>query len=494
MSIPSRRPRLDARLLVPIARLAGSGLVALGLALGSVGTASADDAPAAPSTAELSGRVADGVAKDAVDVPALFVGLALLDGDADDPRASLDAIDASWHPGHVAMALETLSLSRRADVRHALVAMLEARTGERHGFDTDAWYRWLWSRPEERHPRYATFKSRLYGLIDPIFAHYFDDARTTLVRLDEVRWGGVRQDGIPPLREPLMIDADEADYLADTDVVFALAFDGDARAYPKRILAWHEMFVDEIAGREYAGVYCTLCGAVIPYATRDARGTSHALGTSGFLYRSNKLMYDRATQSLWSTTLGKPVIGPLADADDIRLERGHVVTTSWGEWRRRHPDTRVLSLETGHRRDYGEGVAYRDYFATDEPMFIVPERDERLANKAEILALQFPDAGDEVVAIDTAYLLANRVHHGSLGERDYVVLTDDSGANRVYAAEGTRFTAFDGDTGVTDASGTSWTMTEAALVGPDGERSRLSAHRAFWFGWRAAHPDTRLVR
>ena len=138
-----------------------------------------------------------------------------------------------------------------------------------------------------------------------------------------------------------MIDADEADYLADTDVVFALDYDGDARAYPKRILAWHEMFVDEIAGDEYAGVYCTLCGAVIPYRTRDAHGTRHALGTSGFLYRSNKLMYDRATQSLWSTTLGRPVVGPLADADDIRLERAHVVTTTWG---------RVASAPPGHAR------------------------------------------------------------------------------------------------------------------------------------------------
>jgi len=105
----------------------------------------------------------------------------------------------------------------------------------------------------------------------------------------------------------------------------------------------------------------------ILYHTEHA-GTVHELGTSGFLYRSNKLMYDRATQSLWSTLRGEPVIGPLV-GQGIRLARGSVVTTTWGEWRRRHPHTSVLSIDTGHTRDYAEGAAYRDYFATDALMF-----------------------------------------------------------------------------------------------------------------------------
>ena len=82
----------------------------------------------------------------------------------------------------------------------------------------------------------------------------------------------------------------------------------------------------------------------------------HNLGTSGFLYRSNKLMYDQDTQSLWNTIWGQPVVGPLVDRG-IVLERLSVVTTTWGEWRRRHPDTKVLSLNTGYDRDYTEGAA-----------------------------------------------------------------------------------------------------------------------------------------
>ena len=423
-------------------------------------------------------------------VPDLLVDLVL--GASDDPARDLAALDAGWHPGMVPMAMEILRFARDPTLREGLVELLEDNTGESHGADIDRWYRWLWSRPEQRHPHYARFKSTLYGNIDPLFAGYFDDARDTTIRLDEARWGGVAQDGIPPLREPAMIGADEAAYLGDDDVVFGIEIDGDTRAYPKRILAWHEMFVDTVGGTEVAGVYCTLCGAVILYET-EHDGIRHELGTSGFLYRSNKLMYDRATQSLWSTTLGEPVVGPLVGRG-IALERGFVVTTTWGEWRRRHPDTLVLSLDTGHRRDYGEGVAYRDYFATDELMFSVPELDDRLPNKAEILALQFPDEDERRTAISADFLAERPVFHHEVGSQRVVVLTDPTGANRVYDPRGLTFVDYDGDRTVTDAEGGRWTLEEAALKHADGRRlERLPAHRAFWFGWRAVHEDTELV-
>ena len=332
---------------------------------------------------------APGAAPDTRGAGAPEAFLELLTGTTSEREAALAAIDAAWTPGLVPMAIETLRFSRGGPSREALLELLARRTGEGHGQDLDAWWRWWWGRDAPAHPGYAGFKSALYANIDPAFAGYFDDARETVIRLDEARWGGVRQDGIPPLRSPSMIDADAAHWLDDGDIVFGIEVNGDARAYPKRILAWHEMFVDAIGGVEIAGVYCTLCGAVIPYETVDADGTRHALGTSGFLYRSNKLMYDRATQSLWSTTRGEPVVGPLV-GEGIRLARRPVVTTTWREWRRRHPDTTVLDIDTGHRRDYGEGVAYRDYFATDALMFTVPEDDARLANKAEVLALRFP--------------------------------------------------------------------------------------------------------
>ena len=407
-------------------------------------------------------------------------------------EVSLKYIKKNWQPGYAAMALDVLALARRQYVRSELIRLLKKHSDQDHKDDLNAWLRWLWNQPEEKYEHYAEFKSLLYGLVDEKFKGYFNDEREVTIRLDEVRWGGVAQDGIPPLRSPEMISVKDAVYLNDEDVVFGIEINGDARAYPKRILAWHEMFVDEVGGVNYAGVYCTLCGAVILYETLH-EGVQHEMGTSGFLYRSNKLMYDKATQSMWSTTRGEPVNGPLV-GKGIALQRSFVVTTTWGEWKRRHPDTTVLSLNTGHRRDYGEGVAYQSYFATDDLMFTVPNVDSRLKNKDEILALTFPKSSDEKLAIFEGFLANNPVYHDRVGPVEFVVLTDKSGANRVYENGDVEFASFDQDSIATDKSGIKWTMAEDQLTSSEGEiLKRLPAHRAFWFGWYAAHNDTRLV-
>ena len=336
----------------------------------------------------------------------------------------------------------------------------------------------------------AEFMATLYSQIDPAFRDYFDDQPRTLIRLDEVLWGGVNQDGIPPLVQPKMLAARDATYLDDDNIVFGVYLDGEARAYPKRILAWHEMVKDRIGGRELTGVYCTLCGAMILYDSTIA-GTYHDLGTSGFLYRSNKLMYDKATSSLWSTLTGTPVVGPLV-GKDIELETRPVVTTTWGEWRSRHPDTLVLSLETGRERDYSEGAAYRDYFSTDRLMFAVPTLDRRLPNKAEILAIRYDG---EPVAIAVDLLRRKPVYQDRAGATDFVVFTDPSGANRVYDATGVSFSSWDGRGRAVSQDGREWTLTESALTAADGTRKeRLPAHRAFWFGWYSQFPQTRLIK
>lgn len=222
----------------------------------------------------------------------------------------------------------------------------------------------------------------------------------------------------------------------------------------------------------------------------ELEGTHHELGTSGFLYRSNKLMYDQATKSLWSTLQGEPVVGPLV-GKGIRLNRGHVVTTTWGEWKRRHPETTVLSLDTGHERDYREGEAYRDYFATDRLMFNVPRLDRRLKNKDEILALR---DGDNVLAISADYLQQNPVFQDRLGKQPFVVLTDRSGANRVYQSAGIRFTKWDGDSTLLDEHEREWKVDADSLSRSGQRLNRLPAYRAFWFGWFAQFPDSRLVQ
>ena len=290
---------------------------------------------------------------------------------------SMAYIDKNWNDSFEIMLLESIFFTQNKAISNKLVNLLERKTQKAFNFDFDQWYQWIWNKTATYNTAYFEFKARLYGQIDPKFYKYFSGrANRSTIRLDEVIWGGVLQDGIPPLRRPKMIAVNEANYLSDRNIVFGIEVNGDARAYPKRILAWHEMFVDTVGDVSVAGVYCTLCGTVILYKTQQG-DTSHALGTSGFLYRSNKLMYDKATQSLWSTLEGEPVLGPLV-GKGVKLDFLSVVTTTWGEWKKRHPETTVLSLDTGHRRNYGEGVAYQQYFATDELMFGIPRIDYRL--------------------------------------------------------------------------------------------------------------------
>jgi len=423
-------------------------------------------------------------------VPVAFV--ALVASPAEDKEQALEYIAKNWEPSFTPMMIEAIYLSNDPAFTAKMVKLLEEKTGQSYGYELDKWYEWIWNRKELVHPKYPEFKSLLYGLIDPKFAGYFSSDRTSKIRLDEVRWGGVRQDGIPPLRNPEMTSIKEAKYLDDSNIVFGIEVNRDARAYPKRIMAWHEMFVDTVGDEPVAGVYCTLCGSMILYKT-EHNGVNHQIGTSGFLYRSNKLMYDQKTQTLWNTLWGRPVIGPLADKD-IELERISVVTTTWGEWKKRHPDTKVLSIDTGHKRDYSEGAAYKDYFATDELMFIVPKLDKRLNNKDEVLGLIFSQYPNKPLAISVKYLAENPLYHKNVGDLDFVVLTNESGASRVYETKGVKFKEWDQKSTVTDVNGSKWTLSESKLTSSDGRGLfRLPSHRAFWFGWYSAYSNTELI-
>lgn len=425
--------------------------------------------------------------------PEVEVFFDLLSFDPSRTAGALATIERQWHPRSQAMLLEIMRVSRSRELRRQIVALLQKQSGQQNGQDVGAWYRGIWRAPYQPHPRYAEFKASLYSRIDPRFGEYFASGAPATIRLDEIRWGGVRRDGIPPLKNPKTLAAAQAEYLADTDVVFGVVVNGEARAYPKRILAWHEMVKDVVGGVSINGVYCTLCGSMIVYQTETNEGTHYELGTSGFLYRSNKLMYDHATKSLWSTIQGEPVVGELV-GKGIKLQPHYVVTTTWGQWRELHPFTRVLSLDTGYRRDYGEGVAYRSYFASDELMFDVPAVDTRLNNKDEVFVVRRPNS-QPPLAISLKLLRATPVFHQSLGSFRFVVLTDQTGANRAYEAGDTTFVDLHNET-VRDSSGKTWKVGEEALVADDGQvrRSRLPAHRAFWFGWYAANPETRLIK
>jgi len=174
------------------------------------------------------------------------------------------------------------------------------------------------------------------------------DLDGALIPADEVVSGGPPRDGIPALNDPELIGAGEARYLDDDDRVLGVALDGEARAYPVRILNWHEVVNDQIGTQHFAVSYCPLCGTGMVFAANVA-DTALIFGISGLLYNSDVLLFDRNTESLWSQILAKAVTGPFKGTELPQLPATH---TTWGEWRKRHPDTLVLSTDTGFGRDY----------------------------------------------------------------------------------------------------------------------------------------------
>ncbi|MEX2575839.1 MAG: DUF3179 domain-containing protein [Halofilum sp. (in: g-proteobacteria)] len=297
---------------------------------------------------------------------------------------------------------------------------------------------------------------------------------------DARRHGGPGKDGIPSIDTPRFWSVDEANaFLEAGDRVIGHYRGGVARAYPQRILVWHEIVNDKIAGTPLAITYCPLTGTALAFERGDTE-----LGVSGKLINSNLVMYDRATGSEYPQILGTGISGPSAGK---ALKEHRVIWTTWERWRSRHPETRVLSTETGHIRSY-RGDPYGGYnprggyYEEDSNrLFPVLNEDGRFPPKHEILG--FRDR-DHAVAVEPA-VLADRgvvLHRGSNG--DYAIVHDPELAtgwvfrgksaprvtpdNIVFAADGPRI--------------------------PDhGDLEPVNAFEAMWFAWAAFYPGTEVI-
>ncbi len=372
--------------------------------------------------------------------------------------------------------------------------LLRKLTGRNLGSNWVKWHEWLTSREKvDLPPQFLEWKAAVFRLlIDPNFDKFLYAGMPLRIRIEEIVWGGVKKDGIPALTNPKLIEAGEADYLNNNDLVFGVWINGDARAYPLRIMGWHEMLNDVIGDRAVSLAYCTLCRSGILFDTRVGDRT-FTFGSSGLLYRSNKLMYDHQTESLWMTIPGEPVGGKLADSG-IRLKKLPVVVTTWQDWRAKHPNTRVLSLATGFDRDYRPGAAYGEYFASPELMFPAPRLDNRLKPKEEVFALI---VNGQPKAYALKHLRRNAVINDELGGEKIVIITDSkTSAARAYLRGEHSFQSRGSDGSVVAADGSVWTATESALVNQTGGRNlaRLGGHLAYWFGWASFYPQTQLAK
>ena len=347
------------------------------------------------------------------------------------------------------------------------------------------WFHWmLW---QQAHPEikpfadFDAFAARLYRQIDDHFGLFLSSGVAHEIRLEEIAWGGVVKDGIPALTNPKLAAPADASYLRPDDLVFGVSINGDARAYPLRIMDWHEMFNDVIGGVPVSLAYCTLCGSGILYETAvPGREKPFVFGSSGFLYRSNKLMYDTQTNSLWNQFTGRPVVGPLTGSG-IALQTRPVVIARWSDWLAANPATRVLDIKTGFDRDYGTGAAYGGYFSNDELMFPALADERTLKAKDYVFALRSS-------GVDKAWPLkrfaGGAVINDKAGVLDVVLIGDEvSRTVRTFRTDGRAFVK-----GATldapVAGGKVWRVTEDALLGPAGESfARLPGHIAYWFAW-----------
>ena len=394
-------------------------------------------------------------------------------------------------PQQVAGALHLITERGGTDLVSSLI--FASRFGLRGAYDgaltqltgvtRNGWFDWmLWQEENPQiasNPAYYPFKANVLKQIDPSFDFFLNPKYISpdlmKIRFEEVTWGGVRKDGIPSLDSPKLVNASEADYLVDDDLVFGVSINGDIRAYPLRIMGWHEMFNEVIGGVPVALAYCTLCGAGILFETKLGDDDPLVFGSSGFLYRSNKLMFDRKTHSLWNQFTGKPVSGQLVDSG-IELKQRPVVITEWKTWKADNPETRVLDLNTGFLRDYGSGVVYKDYFASDDLMFPALLKGQDLTEKDYVFGVRL-SGGAKAWPI-TAFE-DRKVINDTVGFHNLVLIGD--AATRTVRAYDRGDLEFAPDL---SADGTVWTQTEEALIGPDGATApRVAGHVAYWFAW-----------
>jgi hypothetical protein len=268
--------------------------------------------------------------------------------------------------------------------------------------------------------------------------------------VEQIHGGGPVRDGIPSIDAPVSVPARDADFLDGEDRVQGLVQNGQARAYPIRIMNWHEIVNDRFGGMPVAVTCCPLCGTGVAFRA-DSGGRALTFGVSGLLYNSDMLLYDRETESLWSQIMKQSVSGPMKGQ---WLEMLPLTHTTWRAWLREHPDTAVLSTDTGYRRDYAS-YPYGAYATERGLYFPVSAKSRRYHPKERVL-------GVEVGGYPFAELSKTGGELGDrVGGREIIVRFD-------------------------------WANDSARAF--DAADHQLPTITGFWFAWFAFHPETEVFQ
>jgi len=279
------------------------------------------------------------------------------------------------------------------------------------------------------------------------------DLSSALVPIAEIKHGGPGRDGIPAISSPKFISAAQATFLAEDDRVLGINLNGTQKAYPIDILNYHEIVNDRFGKTAVLVSYCPLCGtgmAFLAARSNKRNGGNFTFGVSGLLYNSDVLLYDRQTESLWSQIRKQAISGALKGQ---RLQQIPLEHTRWSDWRARYPKTRVLSQDTGHRRDYGRSP-YAGYAESPQIMFEVAATDGRFHAKEWVV-------GVEINGVFKAYPFSQLAK----GRNE---LRDTIGGKTIRL--------------VYDASNRNGRVYSAGKL--------LPSTMSYWFAWYAFHPDT----
>ena len=329
------------------------------------------------------------------------------------------------------------------------------------------------------------------------------------VDLADVVDGGQPPDGIPALDAPRFQRTGDVQWVDETEQVLVVEVRGEARAYPVQVLTQHEIVNDTVGGVPVAVTYCPLCASGVAFERRVGDRVL-SFGTSGMLYLSDLVMYDRQTESLWPQIEGAAVAGALTGTELTVLPAGLV---SWEQWREAHPDGWVLSRQTGFAFEYGGNPYYRYDDKASLPLFLAGAIDNRVEwLKQPVLGIA---SGDDALAIDIEALRVDGVREVTVDGRDLTVwwlpgarssLDDfavgegrEVGTTAVFepGVDGRRLTFRPAGKAIQDEqTGSTWNALGRATAGPlSGSTLKPVVHTStFWFAWSSFHEGTRLLR
>ncbi len=329
---------------------------------------------------------------------------------------------------------------------------------------------------------------------------------------DDILSGGPPPDGIPPIDEPVYAPISEIDFIDDdNEGVIVVEVNGETKAYPIQILIWHEIVNDEVGGVPVTVTYCPLCNSALVFE-RQFGDRLLDFGTSGELYQSALVMFDRQTESLWAHFTGQGIVGHYAGA---QLQLVPAQTLGWGSFVEAFPEAQVLTRDTGVDRRYGENpyVGYDDASTNPIGGFISQPIDDAFGAKDRVVGVIDDGATYAVLLEDLAATGAVGIP-GEAG-RSLVVFHQDglnssletgdiaggrdvgqTGTFVAVAAHGGSLTfTREGDVFVDTETGSTWSILGRAIDGPlTGEQLERVPHLdTFWFSWSTYQPDHVLV-